>query len=128
MTTNSKWFLYSVSSILCKYSVLPTFVAPRILHYEEILRSPYINRRHLKTEHLKYNLSSLGIYTNSKTICLLIQLLSLSVIGSLLNCFLIVCLNCGAYYRLWFENLAIRHIYQYNTKLYRSYVPIDIFG
>ena len=57
--------------------------------YEESLGSSYINRRHLKTEHLKYYFEHPGIYTNSKIIYFLIQFLLLSVIEFLLMCFLI---------------------------------------
>ena len=86
------------------------------------------NRLHLKTGHLKYKFEHPGINTNSKTICLLIQLLSLSVSGSLLKCFLIVCLNCGAYYHLWFESPTREHIYQYSTRLYLRHAAVDLLG
>ena len=123
---NSKWFYIQFQVFQVNIQSYQHSCNQQTWQNEEILGGSYINRLHLETGHLKYLFERLGIYTDSKTICLLIQLLSLSVIEPLLKCFLIVCPSHGVYYHLWFESPTIRHIYQYNIRLCLRYATVDL--
>ena len=53
ITMNSKWYI-QFQVVEARIQSYHKPLCQRTLHYEEILGGSYINRLHLKTEHLKY--------------------------------------------------------------------------
>ena len=51
---NSKWFYIRFQSVKVRIQSYRKLLHQQTLHYEGILGGSFINKLHLKTEHLKY--------------------------------------------------------------------------